>query len=338
MSKKRGKGLYMKRGLYNIIGCFLAFAIIFSLPVVSSKADDVQDQSYSEEDEDAKGYISVCMNPDGSKTEEWVTFGENGTNYIHVIEYDKDGNRVADLYGSEGTDAEGTKIIQYEGSDIENNEIHKSEKVYASKIREYQTYIYYANGTQVVTNDVRYPDGSTLLVEDYMESGGDEVITIEKTDTDKKLSKEQYRFVKKEVEIESEWGNWTETETVGLSLMGLQPKTKLITIPDSITTYWKSTYDIVSIDDKAFCNNKKVKTVKIGKNVVEIGADAFKNDKKLKTIKIYSDKITKVGDGAFEGIAKNAVIYVKSGKRYKEIVALIKASGVGDGVKFKKLK
>ena len=312
MSKKRGKGLYMKRGLYNIIGCFLAFAIIFSLPVVSSKADDVQDQSYSEEDEDAKGYISVCMNPDGSKTEEWVTFGENGTNYIHVIEYDKDGNRVADLYGSEGIDAEGTKIIQYEGSDIENNEIHKSEKVYASKIREYQTYIYYANGTQVVTNDVRYPDGSTLLVEDYMESGGDEVVTIEKTDTDKKLSKEQYRFVKKEVEIESEWGNWTETETVGLNLMGLQPKTKLITIPDSITTYWKSTYDIVSIDDKAFCNNKKVK--------------------------IYSDKITKVGDGAFEGIAKNAVIYVKSGKRYKEIVALIKASGVGDGVKFKKLK
>ena len=75
---------------------------------------------------------------------------------------------------------------------------------------------------------------------------------------------------------------------------------------------WYSTNRSLSIDDKAFCNNKKVK--------------------------INSDKITKVGDGAFEGIAKNAVIYVKSGKRYKEIVALIKASGAGDGVKFKKLK
>ena len=70
------------------------------------------------------------------------------------------------------------------------------------------------------------------------------------------------------------------------------PKTKTrtkIAVPDSIKING-ATYKVTSIAKSAFKNNKKLKTVTIGKNVSKIGENVFSGCKKLKTI---TNKITK---------------------------------------------
>ena len=69
-------------------------------------------------------------------------------------------------------------------------------------------------------------------------------------------------------------------------------------------------YDVTVLDESCIRSNKKVQTVTIGKNISQIGEDAFYGCKKLKKIKIKSEQVEYIGENAFEGIAKNAVIYV----------------------------
>lgn len=330
----------LKRKWFSVI-CFyiVLISLVFTLPSATVNAADSQGQNMEAEDneDEPRRYISVGMNLDGSKTEEWVTLGKNGVKYIQVIDYDKDGNQTRWLTGSERTDEEGTEIRHFEGTDIDNNEIYKTEKVYSSWIREYENYIVEANGNQTVTIDVRYVDGSTYHEEEKLIYGGGDFLTIHTKDKDKKETEWKYEYIKQDIEYETEYGYDFEIKTLGVNVLGMQPKTKTLIVEDDLTTYKGHTYNIIGIDDKAFSNNKKVKTVKIGQNVEKIGAGAFKNDKKLKKVVIFSDKISSVGKAAFEGIANGAVIHIRAGKtRYKEIVALIKESGIDSSVKFKR--
>ena len=106
-------------------------------------------------------------------------------------------------------------------------------------------------------------------------------------------------------------------------------------------------FKITAIEKNAFKGNKKVTTVKIGKNVQTIGANAFSGCtklqkvtinsknlskmeakafykcKKLKNIKISSLKLKTVGKNAFKGIAKKAKIDVPN-KKVKEYKRLFK--------------
>ncbi len=108
-------------------------------------------------------------------------------------------------------------------------------------------------------------------------------------------------------------------------------------IPDQITVNGV-TYPIGSIRKASFKNNKDIVNATIGKNVSVIGSKAFYRAVNLKYIFIYG-KLEKVGKGAFKGIADDAVIKIKATKAvYKQIVELIKASGVGKNVKFKRIK
>ncbi len=69
------------------------------------------------------------------------------------------------------------------------------------------------------------------------------------------------------------------------------------------------------------------------------GNDAFKNLKRLKSITINSGKITEVRNGAFAGLSKKATIRIKANKTvYNNIVTLIKESGIGEKVIFKRKK
>ena len=63
-----------------------------------------------------------------------------------------------------------------------------------------------------------------------------------------------------------------------------------IAVPDSIKING-ATYKVTSIAKSAFKNNKKLKTVTIGKNVSKIGENVFSGCKKLKTITIKSTKL-----------------------------------------------
>lgn len=81
------------------------------------------------------------------------------------------------------------------------------------------------------------------------------------------------------------------------------------------------TYKVTAIADKAFKNNKKIKSVTIGKNVKKIGKEAFYNCKKLSKITIKSAVLKTVGKNAIKNIYKKATIKVpkKQLKKYKKL-------------------
>ena len=83
------------------------------------------------------------------------------------------------------------------------------------------------------------------------------------------------------------------------------------------------TTKITEVAKNAFKGNKKVTSVKIGKNVTTIGAKAFYNCKKLSTIKITSSKLTKAGRKIFKGTARELKVDVpnKKVKSYKKLFA-----------------
>lgn len=73
---------------------------------------------------------------------------------------------------------------------------------------------------------------------------------------------------------------------------------KTISIPATVKVNGKS-YKVTAIAEGAFKGNKKITTVKLGKNVTTIGKEAFMNCTKLKTVKMNS-KVTTIEDAAFK--------------------------------------
>lgn len=151
----------------------------------------------------------------------------------------------------------------------------------------------------------------------------------------------------------------TDTAKKTASFSGLVKKTtKNVTIPATIT-YNGQIYKVTAIKENAFSQNKILKTVTIGKNITDIGAKAFykctklakitipsKVSKigkqtfygcgKLKSITIKTTKLTtkNVGNKAFKGIAKKAVIKVPKSKK-KAYQKMLKNKGIGNKVRIK---
>ena len=108
-------------------------------------------------------------------------------------------------------------------------------------------------------------------------------------------------------------------------------KTKTsVTIPASVT--WQGVSYIVSgINEKAFKNNTKLTTVKVGKNVTYIGKRAFQGMTSLKSVTIGSG-VTKIKKFAFAGCkslrkvtipAKTTFIGEKAFQNCKKLQAVI---------------
>lgn len=131
----------------------------------------------------------------------------------------------------------------------------------------------------------------------------------------------------------------TEDGTAGsAAIVSLKTGSKSIVIPDTVEIEGK-TYKVTSIGKNALKANKKVTKLQIGANITAIGRNACRSLKKLKTIVINSDRIAKVGNGAFKGIASKATIKIKAAKKpYKDTVSLIKASGTGKNIKYTRIK
>ncbi|MCR5628122.1 leucine-rich repeat protein [Eubacterium sp.] len=100
-----------------------------------------------------------------------------------------------------------------------------------------------------------------------------------------------------------------------VSVIGLKKKSlKKINIKASVK-HAGLTYKIASIGANAFKNNKKIISVKIGKNVTKIGKKAFYNCKKIKKVIIKSVELKKVGKKAYAKTSKKLVIKVASKKK-----------------------
>ena len=111
-------------------------------------------------------------------------------------------------------------------------------------------------------------------------------------------------------------------------------QTKIV-VPDTIKINGV-TYKVTSIAKNAFKNNKKLKTVTIGKNVSKIGANVFTGCKKLKTITIKSTKLTAktLSKSTFKGITKATTIKVPK-KKLSAYKKLFKSRGLSSKIKVK---
>lgn len=126
-----------------------------------------------------------------------------------------------------------------------------------------------------------------------------------------------------------------------------------VLIPDTVSNSGTK-YKVVKILDSAFSENKKLKSVSLGKNIKSIGKNAFKNCtslesveiaksvtsigkqafygcKKLANIKFLGIKVKKIGSKAFKNINSKAIISVPSGSdtKYKK---LLKSGGLSSKI------
>lgn len=101
---------------------------------------------------------------------------------------------------------------------------------------------------------------------------------------------------------------------------GTKKTMKSVKIAATVNIGGKS-FQITSIDKKAFKGYGKLTSVTIGKNVKTIGNNAFEKCKKLKKIKISSTVLKKVGKSAIKGIYKKATIQCpkKQLSKYKKL-------------------
>lgn len=104
-----------------------------------------------------------------------------------------------------------------------------------------------------------------------------------------------------------------------VKIMGIKKSVKRVVIPDKITVGSKQLF-VTSVGKGAWKKDKKIKSLTLGANVEVIGKKAFYCCKNLKEVKVLSEKITKVGTGAFKKISKKAAFEFpeKWEKEYKK--------------------
>ncbi len=97
-------------------------------------------------------------------------------------------------------------------------------------------------------------------------------------------------------------------------------KLKKVTIPATVKVKGVSC-KVTTINANAFKNCKKLKTVKLGKNVNRIKGNAFKKCKKLKKVTLTAKKKVKIDKKAFQGCGKVTFKVKKSLKKsYKKAI------------------
>ena len=109
---------------------------------------------------------------------------------------------------------------------------------------------------------------------------------------------------------------------------------KRITIPNFVK-HKGNIYLVTSVSEKSFYGYKKLKTVKVGKNVNVIGKKSFYGCKKLKSVTISSSVLTKIGKDSFGKTNGNLVMKVPK-KKILSYKKLFKKAGLSKQVKWKK--
>ena len=94
-------------------------------------------------------------------------------------------------------------------------------------------------------------------------------------------------------------------------------------------------YQVTAIAPKAFYNNKKLKSVTVGRYTTIIGKECFRGCKALKKITVKTKTLKKVGKNALKGIHSKAVIRVPKAK-LKAYGKLLKGKGQKSTVKITK--
>ena len=167
------------------------------------------------------------------------------------------------------------------------------------------------------------PDGSTS-----------EIATTQQQDTSTSKVQKGQKITAKDGTVYRVTASSKQKKTVEYEGKAGTTKSK-VSIPKSITIQGIS-YQVTSVAENAFKNNKKIKAITIGKNINKIGKNAFRNCKNLKKITIKSTRLKKgsVGKHAFSGISKKAVVFAPASKK-KAYKRLLKKKGLPSSVKVK---
>lgn len=119
-----------------------------------------------------------------------------------------------------------------------------------------------------------------------------------------------------------------------VAFIGNKVKTSVI-IPTTIKIKG-ATYKVTEISTNAFKNNRKLKKVVIGQNIVRIGKNAFYGCKKLTSITIKSSRLTlkNIGKNAFKNTSPKATVKVP--KKQKALYnQILKKRGLNKKAKVK---
>ena len=119
-----------------------------------------------------------------------------------------------------------------------------------------------------------------------------------------------------------------------VAFIGNKVKTS-VTIPTTIKIKG-ATYKVTEISTNAFKNNRKLKKVVIGQNIVRIGKNAFYGCKKLTAITIKSSRLTlkNIGKNAFKNTSPKATVKVP--KKQKALYnQILKKRGLNKKAKVK---
>ena len=119
-----------------------------------------------------------------------------------------------------------------------------------------------------------------------------------------------------------------------VAFIGNKVKTS-VTIPATIKIKG-ATYKVTEISTNAFKNNRKLKKVVIGQNIVRIGKNAFYGCKKLTSITIKSSRLTlkNIGKNAFKNTSPKATVKVP--KKQKALYnQILKKRGLNKKAKVK---
>ena len=120
-----------------------------------------------------------------------------------------------------------------------------------------------------------------------------------------------------------------------ITLLGITNKTNIssVTIPSTVKIGGKS-FRITAIGTNAFNRAKKLKTLRIGRNITTIGSKAFYQCSSLANVTVDSIKLqaSKTGSNAFKGIRTNCTFKVPASKvsTYKK---LLQARGASSKIK-----
>ena len=119
-----------------------------------------------------------------------------------------------------------------------------------------------------------------------------------------------------------------------VTFIGNKVKTS-VTIPTTIKIKG-ATYKVTEISTNAFKNNRKLKKVVIGQNIVKIGKNAFYGCKKLTSVTIKSSRLTlkNIGKNAFKNTSSKATVKVP--KKQKALYnQILKKRGLNKKAKVK---
>jgi len=183
-------------------------------------------------------------------------------------------------------------------------------------------------------------EGKVTIIAAAMDGGGASAsceITIEEGES-QSASEENFPDVGTKITLSTGTYQVTKASNTLREVTFVKPKNKkktTISIPSTVTIDAYA-YKVTAIANKACKDNKKLKSVKIGRNVKKIGKEAFLNCKRLRRIAVKSTVLKSIGKNSIKGIYKKAIITVPK-ERYSTYKKLLTSkTGYKKTMKIKK--